>query len=247
LQLKGLLGREINDERPATPLDYLEKIFHVPFHLPPMEERGFKSLIDRLTEPVTTKNPVQSLIGQTGANKSPATNVIERQDVTPPSEIKKAELELGLEQRELDSIMLTAETTTPVVGSVPLQRWEREALQVYHPLIQTPRGATRLLNTYRLVRASVPQSEWATFAGDHRFDGEFRVAMLLLAAAAGYPAVARSWFARLLATPPAELFEKQANDPGWSQFKKVYDATFTTPLSHEVFIKWIDRIERFAF
>ena len=42
---------ENNGERPATALDYLEKIFHVPFHLPPMEKEGFENFIEKLTEP----------------------------------------------------------------------------------------------------------------------------------------------------------------------------------------------------
>ncbi len=229
MELKGLLTQE--DERPATPLDYLEKIFHVPFHLPPMEETGFRSLIDRLTEPMKTTVDL------------------------PPSARRKSSVSVSLPvepKQPEEKVKKVEPTPTEQPGSISqtLQRWEREALQAYHPLIQTPRGAKRLLNTYRLVRASVPQSEWAAFAGDHRWDGEFRVAMLLLAAAAGYPAVARGWFAKLLATDPAELFEEQAVDPGWLQFKQVYDATFghfTTPLSHELFFKWINRVERFAF
>ncbi|HEY3038674.1 MAG TPA: hypothetical protein VGJ66_08045 [Pyrinomonadaceae bacterium] len=80
-----------------------------------------------------------------------------------------------------------------------------------------------------------------------------RVAMLLLAAAAGYPAVARIWFERLLSVSPSELFlqkEGTEADPAWLQFKKVYDATFahiTMPLTKDLFAKWVDRVERFAF
>jgi hypothetical protein len=77
--------------------------------------------------------------------------------------------------------------------------------------------------------------------------------MLLLAAAAGYPAVARTWFERLLDTPPAELFTEEHDpetDPAWLQFKKVYEATFshiTSPVTKDLFAKWVDRVERFAF
>jgi KAP family P-loop domain len=246
MHLTGLLTQE--DERPATPLDYLEKIFHVPFHLPPMHETGFRSLIDRLTEPMkaTPDSPPPPPPKPTAESKTtpaPPQNVTkDHVEPKPPHHVPA--------DKEKEKKVEPTPTAQPGSISQTLQRWEREALQAYHPLIQTPRGAKRLLNTYRLVRASVPQSEWAAFAGDHRLDGEFRVAMLLLAAAAGYPAVARSWFAKLIRTNPAELFEEQADDPEWSQFKKVYEATFghfTTPVSHEIFIKWINRVERFAF
>jgi hypothetical protein len=141
-----------------------------------------------------------------------------------------------------------------VIGSVPLQPWERTALKDYHALIRTPRGATRLLNTYRLLRAGILADEWDSFRGDGTIHGEFRIAMLLLAAAAGYPAVAREWFTRLRnANPTAlSLFDEQleTDRSEWTQFKKVYDGTFvhTTPQpTKDLFVKWLDRVERFAF
>src|SRR5437773_4117254 len=90
----------------------------------------------------------------------------------------------------------SGKTVHPLIGSVPLFSWEREALKDFFPLIRTPRAATRLLNTYRLVRAGIPAEEWASFCGDQKMNGEFRLVMMLLAAAAGYPAVVRRWFAK---------------------------------------------------
>ena len=105
-----------------------------------------------------------------------------------------------------------------------------------------------------MVRASIPAEEWDAFRGDGAMRGEFRVAMLLLASAAGYPAVAREWFAGLRCADPVALIKSQntvGTDPtAWMQFKKVCDATIdqsTTRLTKELLAKWIDRIERFAF
>ena len=84
-------------------------------------------------------------------------------------------------------------------------------------------------------------------------DGEFRIAMLLLAAAAGYPAQARQWFDRLLTTTPAELFAADAqpeDGPAWMKFKEVYYATsgyLAKSIDSDVLPKWIHRVERFAF
>jgi len=255
------------DERPATPLDYLEKIFHVPFHLPPMGDRGFEKLIDRLTEPsqiastlllsesqeseqtATIEVPVVQTTREEAKTDPPLNNKM----TTGPDDRSPNQPEAAKATAAEHVIEKSNSTTAEVIGSVPLQRWEREALRAYHPLIQTPRGATRLLNTYRLVRASIPQSEWGDFSGAGSADGEFRVAMLLLAAAAGYPAVARLWFDRLLKTSPSDLFMEEEGmdaDPAWLQFKKVHDATFahiTSPLTNELFAKWIERVERFAF
>jgi len=141
-----------------------------------------------------------------------------------------------------------------VVGSVPLKDWERTALKAYHPLVRTPRGATRLLNTYRLLRAGVAESNWNAFRGDGAATGEFRIAMLLLAAAAGSPAVAREWFDRLQKKGPGVLLDTNESDedqdPRWLAFKQVYLSTIGTvepTRSREDFADWIERVEQFAF
>lgn len=247
--------------RPATPLDYLEKIFHVPFHLPQMGQTGFENLIQRLTAPVEATTPKQREEIKPPLVQAPKPVVNNEPDIktivteTPPE--PRTDPVAGNGTKESDPAEHTHDGDAPplhmeaVIGSVPLQAWEREALRAYHPLIQTPRGATRLLNTYRLVRASVPKSEWEAFSGDKMSDGEFRIAMLLLAAAAGYPAQARQWFERLQTTPASKLFSEDApDDPAWTKFKEVYEATFgylVKPIDSEALTKWIRRVERFAF
>src|SRR5687767_5135366 len=58
--------------------------------------------------------------------------------------------------------------------------------------------------------------------------GEFRVAMLLLAAAAGYPALTRDWFEQLRSADQIDGLTAPGRDSAaWLQFKKVYGATFS--------------------
>lgn len=278
MQLRGLMrqnGRATRQdgtgksrdayEQAATPLDYLEKIFHVPFHLPVMGKDAFGQLIEKLTGPPITELKVTGTVASED-QKSEAVTVLPAPVVasTPtvvhfasemPSEVSP-EIPVKPLQKELLPPQ-PIEVTRPMVeldeeelvGSVPLQDWERTALQNYHTLIQTPRGATRLLNTYRLVRAGVPKQEWGLFSSG----GEYKLAMLLLAAAAGYPATARQWFADL-SKPGAEalLLEEDADDalPGWNNFKKLYrenvSQVLETPFS-DVMNKWMGRIEKFTF
>ena len=267
-QFRGLMsqgGGPKNGERSATPLDYLEKIFHVPFHLPPMEEKGFATLIHKLTEPL-----VAPPIRISPSDKSKSTSSPESREASPGVDQKRpatggATVHLSTSTPVTpapirDETSFAGEkpkvspTAAQVIGSVPLQAWERDALKDYHPLLCTPRGATRLLNTYRLVRAGIPADEWISFRGDGVTHGEFRVAMLLLASAAGYPAVAREWFNTLRNANSTALFISDDSDksaPGpWLQFKTVYDATFaqaTPKPTRELFVKWLERVERFAF
>jgi len=140
------------------------------------------------------------------------------------------------------------------IGSVPLHPWERQALQQYSGLIQTPRGAKRFLNTYRLVRAGLTAKEWDEFRKVPGGPQEFRLAMLLLAVAAGQPSVAREWFARIRSLGPSDLLPPtpQAGDNPltWAAFCNHYNqirtdtAAQVTPALLE---KWLARVERFTF
>lgn len=243
-------------ERPATPLDYLEKIFHVPFHLPPMERRGFTTLIEQLTKPPTVTPPLIAKETQTLLKESP--DVQERHPMYP-----HLQEGLGIERLQLETQHYAApevrrpdfSSPTPsdrpalppfkVIGSVPLLDWERQALKDYHPLIRTPRGATRLLNTYRLVRAGITEKDWESFCEPR----EHRVMMLLLASAAGFPADARDWFSRLRREDIGAI-QVDESDPGWKQFKAVYNDAFKDTLDRPgpaEFGRWLPLVEQFAF
>jgi len=257
-----------NDERPATPLDYLEKVFHVPFHLPPMNSGGFGTLIEQLTKPPDVEQARTETTREEGAadpsgsmgSRADARSVAEggSKDHASPVGRQDHQMPKSSDERYSEAVRATRVNrpmrSARVLGSVPLQRWERDALKDYHTLIHTPRGATRLLNTYRLVRACLPEDDWDLFRGNQAERGEFRIAMLLLAAAAGVPANARDWFAVLRkAELNPSMNQAQSLDNSqadWSEFCGLYSKTMAaqepTP-SKETISKWLDRVERFAF
>jgi hypothetical protein len=248
---------DLEAERPATPLDYLEKIFHVPFHLPPMEQGGFTALVENLAKPPADSaeksvDEVSPTVSPSGAATGAVTLPVPRPKVSESSNPADLAASIADAEQEIQKQQEVAPTRVPVVGSVPLEKWEWEALAAYHQLVRTPRGVTRLLNTYRLVRAGVAQEEWAAFCGDQKANGEFRITMLLLAAAAGSPAVARDWFKLLYANEPSSVFDsrKKSDDARWLPFKEVYDDTIANARPQRTradFVKWIDRVEQFAF
>lgn len=284
------LKRSLEDERPglvangngasarepiATPLDYLEKIFHIPFHLPKMAGKDFANLIDKLTESDASKEKPDDA----GKEKQPAAGVKPLAQVKGGGE-QANDADAGGE--EVNGENIDGEPVPPndgetqelqpkpvrVIGSSPLFDWERTALGEYHEFISTPRGATRLLNTYRLARAGIrrdtpdeTQVSWTAFQGDEKSNGEFRIAMLLLAVAAGRPSAARGWFAKLQAEPAlfatarAASRKTKANgsveDPEWNRFlehaRAVYGSGKTGEEKHALFSQWIHRVERFSF
>ena len=274
---ESLTSNHNKEETPATSLDYLEKIFHIPVHLPPMEERGFGNLIEKLSEPSKAEQkqkaelPADSRSEDVSSNKEDQIKTVDKEF---PSSHKETEPDVPLAANDNNTSTKTElgadidtnniiPSSVKVVGSVPLERWERDALKEYHKLIRTPRGTIRLLNTYRLVRAGIPKEEGeTTFCGDTKKSGEFCLAMLLLALAAGHPAVARKCFdilkdennkpTELLASDdvPLSLKDVPPSKKAWSEFIAVYNETcreIKTPLTNDLLKKWIDRVERFTF
>jgi hypothetical protein len=234
------------DESPTTPLDYLEKIFHIPFHLPRMEKKGFEALVWNLTQPVDTPPAPEEFPTKNGTTQT--ANLDAAVDVEDDPGLGPVE---GDEAGETEDDK--TEPPTPV-GSVPLNDWEREALKEYHSLIPTPRGATRFLNTYRLVRAGVAASGWDQFRGDDGGHGEFRLPMLMLAIAAGQPSVAREWFKIIQqhAIGPLPLLEDlpEKNAAAWDELRRFYEALgsqMRVPLTRDLVMNWIGRVERFTF
>jgi hypothetical protein len=231
---------------PATPLDYLEKIFHIPFHLPEMGPQGYSKLIDGLASPTGFKEiaPEPSPTPTPTPTHQPIPDVFESS---------------GIESRNPSSTTptpapLPTPSATPLIGSVPLEAWEIAALKNYSPLIRTPRAATRFLNTYRLVRAGIQEDQWTIFKGDGVRSGEFLLPMLLLAGAAGYPVWRRTWFRELRKTSSTKVALMQTpvgtDDAGWREFSKLFGSTVAgqSPVpSSEQLHHWINVVDRFSF
>jgi hypothetical protein len=248
---------------PATPLDYLEKIFHIVFQLPPMGAHGFGKLVEKLTEPMVPGRPQLSDV----ANSLPGMEELALTgkplpafDGVPTGTPPIFQNENGVGAEEKPTALSAAINDTPKraavqsVGCIPLYSWERMALREFHSVIYTPRGAIRFLNTYRLVRAELSPQEWDSFRGDDGGKQEFRIAMLLLAVAAGQPAVVREWFKRLRRLEPGGTLSEDSwngeNGYGWSRFRELYSQTsrqLTTSFTQPILIKWLDRVERFTF
>jgi hypothetical protein len=81
-------------------------------------------------------------------------------------------------------------------ANLELTRAEVDFMSRLHGLIGTPRGLKRFVNTYRLLRISVPPGEWAAFRDPER--GEHRHAILLLALLVGHAHEAGLLFQGLL-------------------------------------------------
>jgi len=161
------------------PVNYLEKIFQIPFQLSTMDEHGFGNLVQALSG---QEKPAPEPGGETGATR-PSVLVWagEPEDPQPrvelPAPVASERLELRPRQLHVSPDELAFLTKLA-------------------PLVPTPRAAKRLLNLYRLVRARLSDSELDQFVRS----GEFQ-AVLVLLATSGNPAVSP-------VDLPAEAYEK---------------------------------------
>jgi hypothetical protein len=191
----------------ATPQAYLEKIFQIPFRLRPMDSAGSAKLLADLLPVTPPPGPGEPEPGEAapepagtadgGHPAAPATRADEptasaapAASITPEpsSPVADVTTQTGT-AREPDA---TATELDLPPRSMRLEPRELEFLQQLVPLIPTPRAVKRLANEYRLVRATIPDSQLATF-----LDDQYPVVMFLLALLVGRPQVAERLLAAL--------------------------------------------------
>jgi hypothetical protein len=183
----------------ATPLNYLEKIFQIPFALRPMGKGGFGAIIDNLvgataatpavhgtnggngrTVAVTPAQQPQGADAGNGATVAGASGTPGTQP-DAPEEAAATRSDAGSHQPPAPEADRRPVEMNP--RALDISEDERLFMGRMHPLIGTPRGAKRFVNVYRLLKASHPAGEQGEFARP----AVHRPVLLLLACLTGYP------------------------------------------------------------
>jgi len=170
----------------AMPIEYLEKIFQLPLTLPVMAPLAYARLIASLAPTMAGSGPSEDTVAAT-PDRPPATGTpagghtpTPTPTQTPTHTPTRAPLEVQ------PGSSASGEAGQPI----DLTRAEVEFAQKLGPLVDSPRAAKRLMNTYRLIRATQNVGSRWRFLGDGRQAGEYQAVLTLLAVAAGYPALA---------------------------------------------------------
>lgn len=253
---------------PATPQDYLEKIFQVPFHLEAMEKTGFEALVKELfpvrkTVTVSSQRVAQEPVKQIGGEPFE----------TPPS---AAGPESTIEEPEIqaaasDVIPATADevgqeiqiAVAPDPQRLTLTKKEVEDVQRFQLLFATPRAVKRFANTYSLIRVGVNSEEWSDYLGVDDKPGTYRVPLLLLAVTSAFPVLARPWLLWLKETPPevwqlnqhhiAVLAGKYWDTTNQAEWERLCSCLSRLTLDDwplpepELLVKWVPRVARYSF
>ena len=205
----------------ATPLDYLDKIFQIPFAVPPLTGAAASAYVAALLDPPGGTPPPD-------ACAAPA-------DVTPPGhEAQPQPAPAGDGSRPTGDPPAADEPAVPAAGPVPggddlheqrpsrrpsrapdhegtgssplvdlrpesliLDAAEIRFLAALGPLLPTPRAVKKLVNLYRLLRIGVPAAGLPAYLADRTY----QPVQVLLALLVGAPRDARTILAAILDAP----------------------------------------------
>jgi hypothetical protein len=266
-----LLGRAENREavrgafsvtRPATPQDYLEKVFQVPFNLQPMARLGFEALVKRLLP--TTPAPAQPAPGpQPSTSPSDKPSDEKGIDDKKPGEVPPGQAAPIPDEKPSpsESVVDDDKLKRPEPAPQRLMLSEKEVRDImqFQPLFETPRAVKRLANTYCLIRVGVEEADWGAYIDSL----EYRVPMFLLAVSSAFPSLAGAWLSWLReALPPgwhlesndvALLADKHADIADRAEWDRMARCLNLVPLQSWIpptgaaLQKWAPRVARYTF
>jgi len=258
-----------------SPQDYLQKIIQIPFWLRPMGTSGFKRLVNSLVQAIPA-NPSKSAAGPELqlANTRQAPDAGTRfngpsQPVVTPllmsepdtdgggvTPIPSAADAIGAMDWEAN----TSELDRPQPDDEPeidlepdtlvITPSELEFLSRLGPLIDTPRAAKRLVNTYQLVRVSV--SDVARFLSGR----EYEPLLVLLAFVISSPGLTTPMVRSLFNSSSADLpsffanLAVDSNDEatlGWLRLKYDLGNAPIGSVTAAAVQQWLPTVSRFSF
>jgi hypothetical protein len=152
------------------------------------------------------------------------------------------------------------ESDPPTIDLTPdtlhLTKEELASMKALAPLIRTPRAAKRLVNTYRLARASLGPKELDEFVGTDDAIATHPAALILLGVLIGFPGDAEDLFQKVI--------DDRDDDSTWRAFLTRFAATqddreklvkaltestdaLSAPELLEPYAYWAARVGRYSF
>jgi hypothetical protein len=178
----------------ATPQDYLEKIFQIPFWVSPLGDQARLRIIHGLV--------AGSRVDETSPSETPI------ETGTPPVGdfgIQKSELPVDIDMLQPILAYDPQAETNPNPPGLEILDQELQFMAELRALLgETPRSVKRFVNVYWLMK-SIALTQTDDFVSEKPF-ADFRLVQFLLAILTGLPTLAHELFSLLLSAerPPAE-------------------------------------------
>jgi polyhydroxyalkanoate synthesis regulator phasin len=239
----------------ATPQNYLDKIFQIPFSLRPMTAAGYSDLVKGLFSP-TGPEPRPAPAPRPEVKPAPSPQPVELVSPPPPVPPEPNPPQSPPAGNSLTGILEPnfaiheeALTVSPVE--------EAFAERLYRPL-PTPRATKRFANIYRILKAPISLDDLPLFEGTEQAPGTFQVPMLLLAILVGMPAVAGDLFPKLYrrslnGSDPLDNLDSvipqdfQAQKDALLELMNEIRSEDAFPRAAATFAYWLPRVSRFSF
>jgi KAP family P-loop domain len=218
------------DAGPASPVDYLDKIFQIPYVLAPPPPAALASylraLLPQPASPIATPPASRSVAApestpiESAADRGAASRPDSMDTEDPHSHEDELAVQASLphdtrlqragerSSHDLKEHPVAWQVDDPGTAipdlrplGLQLSQPEVEFMTRLGSLLPTPRAAKRLVNLYRLVRIGIPDSALAAFTGSEA-GGPYQVVQILLAVLVGSPAAAQRIFHELMAATP---------------------------------------------
>jgi hypothetical protein len=270
-------GKESQEEdlslgRTATPDDYLEKIFQVPFWIRPLGKKATENLVNALSADAADehdeKRNSQNAGEHSGVSAKLSDANVQRSDGADANK-PNDETRLAAEgQNQVDGSApeqangngvaarhFTWSDVEPRPRTLQLTKEEREyMIELAQVIGRSPRSVKRFVNCYRLLKSTLEKDELAKAAED----GTFRATMLLLALVTGLPQVApellsklknaewaktpSAWVKEVIPTLEVESRQRKDLETAFLHLKSLSRVNTLRPL-----VQAAARVDRFSF
>jgi hypothetical protein len=206
----------------STPQHYLEKIFQIPFTLPPMDDDGYARLVDSLLQsdrkPQEESQPPPAELDPEAVLQSkppPKLALDEEEDPGGPKSLRTALVDILKKKADpkdnpADQVWAPSIDLTP--ANLVVSPEELEFIKHLAPLIPTPRATKHFANIYRLIRATLSAREFGQLGDTNDSKGFYREIQILLGILIGFPGLAPDVFRALGKTLSQELNTFIVND-----------------------------------
>ncbi|MFF4260429.1 P-loop NTPase fold protein [Streptomyces sp. NPDC001663] len=257
----------------ATTVDYLDKIFQIPYALnPPTAQTMGRYLTSLLpnAHPETapqapaarSEPPASSPAEEASTDEGPVLPRLREPVSTPPAS-DSATSEPRAESSSQSGTDAAPHSRNEHVDLMPLGlrigAVEAAFMAQLGRLLPTPRAAKRLVNLYRLVRIGVPATDLPAFAST-TVPAPYQAVQILLAVLAGSPRAAEELFRRLLACTNdstnimALLEDNNSAPPAYERMTRtlravLHDLEQTQPIPTTVdqYRRWCTDLARYSF
>jgi hypothetical protein len=269
--------QRIDRDVAASPRDYLEKIFHIPYWLRPMDTTGRENLLNSLLEDVVEagQSPGDAMPGVTATTEPRAIPLATEQtnqlQAAPElTNTSRPDPPVDPKRRQTaphQTVQEKAHAMAKRAEKVKLERAEMDSIQELKRLTgRSPRAVKRFVNVYRLIRAGMTGDELDRFLGRAGNRPEYHAVLVLLTLVNSLPTCAQKLLADLInlsnqqvnqTVRELETFHDFIKDLSfadeevpWNEFNSIireYSKEEKAGLELEPFLRWASKVWRYSF